>query len=178
LGVSPRIPDPNTPVWVQFMDGDLNYPVWTGTWNPQPPEPPPVSPLYSSEVASGPFTMAQSAAWRSMPVAGGGPLITTLDVDVDTLVLVLMNAYMDTTVNNNRITLSVDFSGATVNPAGAYPEQDISTGAKSSIAATLSISFVIVLNAGTTTAEIKYQAQVNGGSTSNLAITLINLGVP
>jgi hypothetical protein len=37
------VPENQAPVWVEFVAGDINYPIWTGVWYPEGATPKPVS---------------------------------------------------------------------------------------------------------------------------------------
>jgi hypothetical protein len=48
------VPDNQSPVWVEFIAGDINYPIWTGVWYPDDAPPKGVDPSQPTQAGSAP----------------------------------------------------------------------------------------------------------------------------
>jgi hypothetical protein len=91
------------------------------------------------------------------------------------MVLVNFGAYVDTNANNNDVSLAIQFSGATVQAAGAVPAHTLRLGGKSIVSATVCLSYIQAFNAGDTTMEVKYKASQVGTDVSDVFINAVLL---
>jgi hypothetical protein len=124
------------------------------------------NPPYANVVNQGPATLALAGTWTPIPGTSSFPF--TLGENQDVLFVVSLN--VDSAVNSNQIQVSLDMTGATVVPAGSRPEQVLLVGGKQQLQATLEITFMAKMNAGTTNIAPKYTAQVAGGILSAMAV--------
>ena len=112
-------------------------------------------PPYQNVVNQGPATLAANAAFT--PVPGTGPFNFTLPDATEVQFCLSLNA--DTLANGNQVQVGLDMSGATVAPAGSKPEQVLWIGGKQAVQATVEVTFVQAMNAGTTVLALQYTAQ-------------------
>lgn len=122
----------------------------------------------------GPWTaLAASATFRSLPAPG--PVVAPITVQYSKPLLLVLSGYIDSAVNNNEVSLALDLSGATTAAAGSKPHQVMRVGAKTNASSTVSLTYLEQFAVGTTTAEIKYKADLAGATVSDLAISLVVL---
>jgi hypothetical protein len=125
------------------------------------------NPPYLNVVNQGPATLAATGAtWTAVP--GTGPYGLTLAEDQDMMFVLSLNA--DSMVNNNQIQVGLDLSGATTVAVGSKPEQVLLIGGKQQVQATVEVTFVQHVAAGTTNVALKYTAQANSGQLSAMAV--------
>jgi hypothetical protein len=113
------------------------------------------NPVYANVVNQGPAALAVSAAWAGVP--GTGPYAFTLADPADVQFVLSVNA--DTQANGNQVQVGLDLTGATVVAVGSKPEQVLWIGGKQQVQATVEVTFIQALAAGTTTLALKYTAQ-------------------
>jgi hypothetical protein len=124
------------------------------------------NPAYVNVVNQGPATLAANAAWTAVP--GTGPYAYTLAETGDVQFVVALKA--DSMVNSNQIQVGLDLTGATVVPVGSKPEQVLLVGAKQQLQASLQVTYVQQLGAGTTNIALKYTAQQAGGVLTAMSV--------
>jgi hypothetical protein len=113
------------------------------------------NPSFANVVNQGPASLAVNAGWTAVP--GTGPFPYSLPEANDLQFIVSLNA--DTVAANNQVQVGLDMSGATAVPVGSKPEQVLWLGGKQQVQATVEVSFIQRLNAGTTNIALKYTAQ-------------------
>jgi hypothetical protein len=123
-------------------------------------------------VNQGPFVLAAHAAWTDLapPVTG----VVTLDDPTTAQFCLSLN--VDTLGANNAVQLGLDLSGATVVPVGSKPEQVLWIGGKQPVQATVEVTFLQALAAGTTNLAIRYTAQAAANVTALALIGTIVAG--
>jgi hypothetical protein len=124
------------------------------------------NPGYLGVVNQGPATLALAGSWTAVPGTGSYPFTLAEAQDV----LFVLSLRVDSMVNANQIQVGLDMTGATVVAVGSKPEQVLLVGSKQQVQATLSVSFINTLAAGTTNIALKYTAQAAGGVLSAMAV--------
>jgi len=124
------------------------------------------NPPFANVVNQGPATLAAAGTWTPVPGTSSYPF--TLAENQDVMFVLSLN--VDSAVNSNQIQVGLDLSGATVVPVGSKPEQVLLVGSKQQVQATLEVTFLAKLNAGTTNIALKYTAQAAGGVLSAMAV--------
>ena len=124
------------------------------------------NPPYINVVNQGPATLALAGSWTAVPGTGSYPFTLAEAQDV----LFVLSLRADSMVNANQIQVGLDLSGATVVAVGSKPEQVLLVGSKQQVQATLEVTFLAKLNAGTTNIALKYTAQAAGGVLSAMAV--------
>jgi len=132
------------------------------------------NPPYANVVNQGPATLAVAAAWTAVP--GTAPYAFTLVDPADVQFCLSLN--VDSVANNNQIQVGLDMSGATTVAVGSKPEQVLLIGGKQQVQATLEVTFIQALAAGTTNLALKYTAQVAGGLLSAMAVIATTISAP
>ena len=127
------------------------------------------NPAYVNVVNQGPATLAVNAAYQPVPGTTTHPF--TLDDAQDVEFVVSLNA--DTQAANNQVQVGLDMTGATVVPVGSKPEQVLWIGGKQQVQATVEVTFIQRLNAGTTNMQLKYTAQAAATLTAMAAIAVV-----
>jgi hypothetical protein len=117
-------------------------------------------------VNQGPATLGVAGPWTAVPGTSAYPF--TLSENQDVLFVLSLN--VDSVANNNQIQVGLDMTGATTVVVGTNPEQVLLVGGKQQLQATLEVSFIVKMNAGTTNIALKYTAQVAGGILSAMAV--------
>jgi hypothetical protein len=113
------------------------------------------NPKFANVVNQGPATLANNAAFT--PVPGTNPFPFTLDSDQDVEFVLSLN--IDTLAANNAVQVGLDMTGATVVAVGSKPEQVLWIGGKQQVQATVEVTFIQRIKAGTTNMALKYTAQ-------------------
>jgi hypothetical protein len=113
------------------------------------------NPPYLSVINQGPANLVNNAAWTNVPGTVSHPL--TLDENSDMMFVVSLN--VDTLAANNAVQVGLDLSGASVVPVGTHPEQVLWLGGKQPVQATMEVTYVQTLGAGTTNVQLRYTAQ-------------------
>jgi len=90
----------------------------------------------------------------------------------------VLSLNVDSVANNNQIQVGLDMSGATTVAVGSKPEQVLLIGGKQQVQATLEVTFIQALAAGTTNLALKYTAQVAGGLLSAMAVIATTISAP
>jgi hypothetical protein len=125
------------------------------------------NPPFINVVNQGPATLAATGAtWTAVP--GTGPYPLTLAEDEDMMFVVSLN--VDSVANSNQIQVGLDLTGATTVPVGSKPEQVLLVGGKQQVQATLEVTYMQRLLAGTNNLALKYTAQAAGGLLSAMAV--------
>jgi hypothetical protein len=127
------------------------------------------NPPYVNVVNQGPAALVANAAWTVVP--GTAPYAFTLAEAQDVEFVVSLN--IDTMAANNQVQVGLDLTGATVSAVGSKPEQVLWVGGKQPVQATLEVTFIQRLNAGTTSLLLKYTAQANATLTAMAAIAAV-----
>jgi hypothetical protein len=112
-------------------------------------------PPYENVVNQGPANLVANAAWT--PVPGTAPFSFTLP-DA-TVIEFVVSLKVDTLGANNQVQLALDLSGATIVAVGSKPEQVLWIGGKQQVQATMEVSFIQAMSAGTTVISLMYTAQ-------------------
>jgi hypothetical protein len=115
------------------------------------------NPAYTNVVNQGPANLVNNAAWT--PVPGTNPFAYTNTEDQDLELVISLN--IDTMAANNAVQVGLDLTGTNVIPVGSKPEQVLWIGGKQPVQATLEVTFIQHLLAGTTNFQLKYTAQGN-----------------
>jgi hypothetical protein len=113
-------------------------------------------PPYQNVVNQGPANLVTHATWT--PVPGTGPF-NYIIADDNTVVQFILSLNADTLANGNQVQVGLDISGATVVPVGSKPEQVLWIGGKQQVQATLEVTFLQTLMAGTNIIAPEYTAQ-------------------
>jgi hypothetical protein len=127
------------------------------------------NPPYVNQINQGPAALVANAAYTVVP--GTAPYAFTLTEPQDVQFVISLN--IDTTAANNQVQVGLDLTGATVVAVGSKPEQVLWAGSKQSIQATMEVTFIQHLNAGTTNLQLKYTAQANATLTAMAAIASV-----
>ena len=112
-------------------------------------------PAYLNVVNQGPAALAANAAGTAVP--GTGPFNFTQADPAEVQFILSLNA--DTQTTGNQVQAGFDMSGATTVPAGSKPEQVLWIGGKQPVQATVEVSFMQAMAAGTTAISLMYTAQ-------------------
>jgi hypothetical protein len=112
-------------------------------------------PPYQNVVNQGPAALVANAAWTAVP--GTSAFNYTVSETTEAEFVLSMN--IDTMANGNQVQVGLDMSGATVVSVGSKPEQVLWIGGKQAVQATVEVTFVQVMNAGTTVITVRYTAQ-------------------
>jgi hypothetical protein len=133
-----------------------------------------------TDLYTGPVYNNYPGPWISLPAAASytslpTPLTLTIPLAIDRPLLVTLTAYIDTAVNNNEVALSFAYTGATVSPAGSEIWRNMRLGAKVATQSSQCHTWVQLLNAGETVAELKYTAEQAGASIQDVNMVMVRL---
>jgi len=128
-------------------------------------------PPYGDTVAQGPFSLVANAAWTPLPAPGVPQSTVTLTDPGQVKFTVSCN--LDTLGNNNAVQVGLGLTGATVVPPGTHPEQVLWVGGKQALQATVEVTYMVALLAGTTNVNVFYTAQ--GPATLTAFAAMANL---
>jgi hypothetical protein len=127
------------------------------------------NPVYLNVVNQGPANLVTNAAWTPVPGTSSFPF--TLDDDND--ILFTLSLDVDTMGANNQVRVGLNMTGATVMAAGSKTEQALWIGGKQPVQATMEVTFVQRLTAGTTTIQLYYTAQAAATLTAMAVIASV-----
>ena len=127
------------------------------------------NPVFSNVVNQGPATLAVNASFVPVPGTTSRPF--TLDSAQDVQFVISLN--VDTLATNNQVQIGLDMTGATVVPVGSKPEQVLWLGGKQQVQATVEVTFIQRLQAGTTNLQLKYTAQAAATLTAMAVIASV-----
>jgi hypothetical protein len=127
------------------------------------------NPTVANVVNPGPANLVVNAGWTAVP--GTSPFAFAL-AEPETVQFVL-SLQADTLAANNQVQLGLDLSGATTVTVGSKREQLIWLGGKQSVQATMEVTFIQAINAGTTNLQLKYTAQAAATLTAMAAMATI-----
>jgi hypothetical protein len=123
-------------------------------------------------VNQGPFALAANAGWTDLAPAVTG----AVTLDDPTTAQFCLSLNVDTLGANNAVQLGIDFTGASVVPVGSKPEQVLWIGGKQAVQATVEVTFLQALAAGTTNLKVRYTAQATANVTALALIGTIVAG--
>jgi hypothetical protein len=113
------------------------------------------NPPFINVVNQGPASLVTHPTWTVVPGTSSQPL--TLDSADD--MLFVLSIDVDSQTANNQVQVGLDVSGATTVAVGSKPEQVIWIGGKQPVQATMEVTYIQRLNAGTSNFQLKYTAQ-------------------
>jgi hypothetical protein len=127
------------------------------------------NPAYTNIVNQGPANLVNNAAWT--PVPGTNPFAYTNSEDQDLELVISLN--IDTMGANNAVQVGLDLTGTNVIGVGSKPEQVLWVGGKQAVQATVEVTYIQHLLAGTTNFQLKYTAQGNAQLTAMAVIAAV-----